>query len=211
MASSVASSSTARPTFFGLFDRPATPERDLEAQFAGPLTPPTPVLIHAPRAQRTSVDADATDAVDAFFGVSRPPPSRRTPSLSLAGTRDSRHDEQRQSTIAESESEVPPSYEDSLQPPAYTQVSDQPTLAMYLFKFGFLFPIFWLAGALILLSPLRAPEDWEMEKSAYEREELIESMRRTEIKWARRCLYALLVTFLVAAAVVLAVVFSARS
>ena len=129
MSSPVASSSTARPTFFGLFDRPATHERDIEAQLATP----TPALTHAPRAQRASVDADATDAVDAFFGVSRPSGSRRT--LSLTGTRDSRHDDVRQSTVADSE--VPPSYEDSLEPPEYTQVSDQPTLAMYLFKFGF--------------------------------------------------------------------------
>ena len=32
---------------------------------------------------------------------------------------------------------LPPSYEQSVLPPAYTQVSDQPTLAMYFFKFGF--------------------------------------------------------------------------
>ena len=126
-----ASSSTARPTFFGLFDRTATPELDIEAQ----LPQPTPVRTHAPRAQRTSFDEPATDAVDAFFGVSHASSSRRT--LSLTGTRDSRHDELRQSTSVESESDAPPSYADSLEPPAYTQVSDQPTLAMYLFKFGF--------------------------------------------------------------------------
>ena len=74
-----------------------------------------------------------------------------------------------------------------------------------------MFPLFWVAGAFILLSPLRAPEDWESAKPEIERQELIESMRRTEIKWAKRCLYALLVTLLVAAAVVLAVVFSVRS
>ena len=127
MSSPVASSST-RPTFFGLFDRPATPDRDLEAQ----LPQPTPALTRTPRAQRASVD-NGTDAIDAFFGASRPSTSRRT--LSLTGTRDSRHDDAGRSTIADSE--VPPSYEDSLEPPSYTQVSDQPTLAMYLFKFGF--------------------------------------------------------------------------
>ncbi|KAI0707971.1 hypothetical protein C8Q76DRAFT_860148 [Earliella scabrosa] len=172
MSSPVASSST-RPTFFGLFDRPATPEH----------------------------------AIDAFFGASRPSTSRRT--LSLTGTRDSRHDDAGRSTIADSE--VPPSYEDSLEPPSYTQVSDQPTLAMYLFKFGFLFPLFWLAGAFILLSPLRAPEDWETTKPEYERQELIESMRRTELKWAKRCLYALIITILLVAIIVLGVVFATRS
>ncbi|KAI0769869.1 hypothetical protein C8Q74DRAFT_1201787 [Fomes fomentarius] len=203
MSSPVASSSTARPTFFGLFDRPATPERDIEAQ----LPQPTPAFIHTPRAQRTSIEGTATDPVDAFFGVSGPSSSRRT--LSLTGTRDSRHDELPRSVATDSE--VPPSYEDSLEPPAYTQVSDQPTLAMYLFKFGFLFPLFWIAGALILLSPLSAPEDWEASKPEYERKEIIESMRRTELKWAKRCLYALLTTILVVVAVVLSIVLTVRS
>ena len=53
-----------------------------------------------------------------------------------------------------------------------------------------MFPLFWVAGALILLSPLSAPPDWELSKSEIEREELIESMRRTEVKWAKRCLWA---------------------
>ncbi|EJF57124.1 hypothetical protein DICSQDRAFT_17380, partial [Dichomitus squalens LYAD-421 SS1] len=116
------------------------------------------------------------------------------------GTRDSRHDEVRRSSSVDVEA-LPPSYEDSIELPAYTQVSDQPTLAMYLFKFGFLFPLFWVAGAFILLSPLRAPEDWESTKPEVVRRELIESMRRTEIKWARRCLIALAVLTLVLVAV----------
>lgn len=146
MSAPVASSSTSRPTFFGLFDRAVTPELDLEAQNTVALAQPTPALTHYPRTQRPSVDEDATDAIDNFFGASRPSGSRRT--LSLTGTRDSRHDELRQSTAVESE--VLPSYEDSLEPPSYTQVSDQPTLAMYLFKFGFresFFPIRRLHGS----------------------------------------------------------------
>ena len=61
-----------------------------------------------------------------------------------------------------------------------------------------MFPLFWVAGALILLSPLSAPPDWELSKSEIEREELIESMRRTEVKWAKRCLLALSVFVVVA-------------
>lgn len=73
------------------------------------------------------------------------------------------------------------------------------------------FPLFWVAGAFILLSPLQAPSDWETTKPAYEREEIIESMRRTEVKWAKRCLYALLATTLAVTAVVVTTVFVMRS
>ncbi len=74
-----------------------------------------------------------------------------------------------------------------------------------------MFPLFWLAGALILLSPLRAPSDWEEEKPESERAELIESMRRTEVRWARRCLVALVVFVLAVAAAVLCAVVVVRT
>ena len=74
-----------------------------------------------------------------------------------------------------------------------------------------MFPLFWVAGALILLSPLRAPEEWALSKTEAERAELIASMRRTEVRWARRCLVALAVLVVVVLAVVLAVVFSRRA
>jgi len=58
---------------------------------------------------------------------------------------------------------------------------------------GFLivFPIFWILGSIVLCIPLRAPADWEPSKTAEERAELIAHMRRTEMKWAKRCLIAL--------------------
>ena len=64
---------------------------------------------------------------------------------------------------------------------------------------------------MILLSPLSAPADWETEKPVQEREELSASMRRTEVKWARRCLVALLVFCLIVVALVLGVLFAVRS
>ncbi|KAI0777264.1 hypothetical protein BD413DRAFT_601726 [Trametes elegans] len=201
MSASAASSSSAasRPTIFGLFDRSTTPELDIEAQ----LQQPSPARTHSSRSSHSSAsatDEPTTNAIDDFFGASRSSSSR-----SLLGTHNSRHDDVCVSTPADDdvESQVPPpSYECSLDPPAYSRVADQPTLAMYLFKFGFLFPLFWIAGAFILLSPLEAPSDWESSKPEYERQEIIESMRRTEIKWAKRCLWALLATALVAAAVI---------
>lgn len=74
-----------------------------------------------------------------------------------------------------------------------------------------MFPLFWVAGAFILLSPLSAPADWETSKPALEREEIIASMRRAEIKWARRCLVALGVFALVVVALVFGVLFALRA
>jgi hypothetical protein len=57
-------------------------------------------------------------------------------------------------------------------------------------------------GALILLSPLRAPSAptdadteaaWLPEKTEAEREQIIAQMRKVEVKWAIRCLWALAV------------------
>ena len=144
MSSPVASSSsspTSRPTFFGLFDRPSNPAHDIDIE--AQLAQPTPALTHTPRASRVSVE-ETTDAIDDFFGASRPSSVRRFRNTSLSGTRDSRHDEVRLSSSvneavddASVSDTLPPSYEQSVLPPAYTQVSDQPTLAMYFFKFGF--------------------------------------------------------------------------
>lgn len=137
MSSPVASSSTSRPTIFGLFDRPTTPAHDIDIE--AQLAQPTPVLTHTPRATRVSVE-ETTDAIDDFFGASRPSSARRSRNTSLSGTRDSRHDEMHLSSPVDDASTsdvLPPPYEHSVLPPAYTQVSDQPTLAMYLFKFGF--------------------------------------------------------------------------
>lgn len=102
----------------------------------------------------------------------------------------------------------PPAYageDDEL--PSYTVEPAEPvTLTMFLFKFGFLFPLFWIIGAFILLSPLRPPPQkineeglpaiWLPEKTEVERLEILERMRTVEVKWARRCLWALLSLFL---------------
>lgn len=90
--------------------------------------------------------------------------------------------------------ELPP----YVNPPEYTaQKVDPPTLAMYLFKFGFLFPPFWIIGACILLTPLREPTEdpnaWLPEKTEAERAVIIDTLRKAELKWAWRCLWAFLV------------------
>ncbi|KAJ7585248.1 hypothetical protein C8J56DRAFT_862868 [Mycena floridula] len=133
-----------------------------------PMSPATTHLIRAP-----SVDA-TTNAVDDFFGQAS----------------SSRHDRRLSDQVSV---EAPPPY---LAPPEYTRKAEPATLAMYLFKFGFLFPPFWILGAIILLSPLRAPADepdleWLPEKTDAERQAVIQHLRKAELKWAWRCLLAL--------------------
>ncbi|KAG7094103.1 hypothetical protein E1B28_007720 [Marasmius oreades] len=102
---------------------------------------------------------------------------------------------------------APPAYQE---PPEYTKKSAQPpTLAEHLFKFGFLFPPFWILGSLILLTPLRAPDPssttssfcaWLPEKTEAERAIIVSRLRKVELFWAWRCLFALLVIVCLAVA-----------
>ncbi|KAJ7625437.1 hypothetical protein B0H17DRAFT_1340292 [Mycena rosella] len=88
-------------------------------------------------------------------------------------------------------------------PDKYAMRAAEPvTLAMYLFKFGFrAIPPFWIMGVIILLSPLRAPAP-----TAAERALILKRMRTVELKWARRCLYALLGLIHIIIALVIGVV-----
>ncbi|KAG1740164.1 uncharacterized protein EDB91DRAFT_1053427 [Suillus paluster] len=65
------------------------------------------------------------------------------------------------------------------------------TLARYLFVYGFFFPVFWIVGVAIIFSPLRPTPEWETAKSEEEKQKLLAEMRVSELKWARRCLYAM--------------------
>ncbi|KAK7032808.1 hypothetical protein R3P38DRAFT_2918991 [Favolaschia claudopus] len=140
---------------------------------------------HVPVPAPSAAFHSTTNPVDDFFGYS-------------SRTHDSRHD--RRISVAES-SLAPPPY---VEAPEYTKRDEPVTLAMFLFKFGFLFPPFWLMGIFILLSPLRAPPtatpsaSWLPEKTDAERQVIIDRMRKAELKWARRCLYALVILVLVA-------------
>ncbi|KAF9483628.1 hypothetical protein BDN70DRAFT_799415 [Pholiota conissans] len=127
------------------------------------------------------------DPMDASFGYTM-----------NSGTHESRHDASRRESLS---AEVLPPYDEEagIPFPAYTLHAPEPlTLAMYLFKFGFLFPPFWIFGAFILLSPLREPPTtadamtpaWMPEKTEEERRAMIATLREVELKWARRCLCA---------------------
>ncbi|KAK7461976.1 hypothetical protein VKT23_008408 [Stygiomarasmius scandens] len=107
---------------------------------------------------------------------------------------------------------LPPYLEE---PPAYgaNGLVEPVTFAKYLFQFGFLFPPFWILGALILSSPLRMPDtstssdpsssSWLPDKSEDEKKEILGKMRATEVKWAKRCFVALIVLFVACGCVVL--------
>ncbi|CAL1709023.1 unnamed protein product [Somion occarium] len=206
MSSSPVASSSLR-TVFGTWNTNTTSSQeniDLEAQTISGTRLPLPATIVAPTPvlARTSRDQEGTDPIDDFFGVTR-----------TRGTSDSRHDTPALPSMVEQdvESLPPPPYADCRDLPSYTAVAEPPTLAMYLFKFGFLFPLFWLAGIVILFSPLSAPENWEPTKTETERVELIELLRRTERKWAKRCLIAFSILSIIVIAITLIAALVMRS
>ncbi|KAG2340802.1 hypothetical protein BDR05DRAFT_915264 [Suillus weaverae] len=146
---------------------------------------------------------DTTDPMDDFFGVTY-----------TRATRESRHDSYAApSRISVAlDGDTPPPYTYATEPPAYSSTPAEPvTLAMYLFKFGFLFPPFWVLGGIILLSPLNAPADFEPTKSEDERQELVRTMRDAEIKWAKRSTWALLIFLVVIGIIAGAIVGVPRS
>ncbi|KAF8504265.1 hypothetical protein JB92DRAFT_2738232 [Gautieria morchelliformis] len=74
----------------------------------------------------------------------------------------------------------------------HTEVSSEeepPTLARMLFKYGLL-PI-WRAGIYILRSPLLPTPGWKAGKSDEEKSHQMQLLRRTELKWAHRCLWVM--------------------
>ncbi|KAJ6468378.1 hypothetical protein C8R45DRAFT_1055307 [Mycena sanguinolenta] len=162
--------------------------------------PAAPSAVAVPLERSSSLHT-TTNPVDDFFGYS----------IVSTRTRDSRHDMR----ISAADSLEPPPY---VEAPEYTMHAREPvTLAMYMFKFGFLFPPFWIIGVIILFSPLRAPPAatpaaaWLPEKTDAERQVIIDRMRTAELKWAKRCLYALVAVVLVSAVVAVAVWATFRS
>lgn len=178
------------------------------------ITPPKPTHTHSPAAR---LSPEGTDPVNESF--------RATRTTTVAN--DSRHDV-RLTTMSTTANltgrgqgqDTPPPYphthhrysistntniEHDL--PAYNEaLTTEPiTLAQHLFKFGFLFPPLWLLGLIILFSPITTPSDFYAQKPEPERAELARVMRRAEVKWAKRCAWALGVFVFVVGAIVGAV------
>jgi hypothetical protein len=100
-----------------------------------------------------------------------------------------------------SQLDAPPAYSNEELPP-YSKREEPPTLARYLFIYGFFFFPLWILGAIVLFLPLRAPKDntcWLISKTAAEKETLIKRVRMAEVRWARRCLFALVSLLMVVA------------
>ncbi|TFK66904.1 hypothetical protein BDN72DRAFT_771426 [Pluteus cervinus] len=113
---------------------------------------------------------------------------------------------------------LPPYAESEEELPGYTPKAEPLTIAMYLFKFGFFFPPFWILGVFILFTPLRIPDavvdpisgaliPWLPGKTEAERQQTLLEIRRAELKWAKRSLYAILSLVFIATIVGLSLCF----
>ncbi|KDQ61529.1 hypothetical protein JAAARDRAFT_66628 [Jaapia argillacea MUCL 33604] len=154
--------------------------------------------------QSVAPHTHSSDPLNDFFGTS----PRRGSTSSLHGIRDSRHDDPTPDLPPPAyESQHPYHPQDSdadleMGLPSYDAQEEPDTLAMYLFKYGFLFPPFWLLGTIILFLSLTAPSDFHPHKTERERNEILDVMRKAEVKWGRRCAVALVVLVVVVALVV---------
>jgi len=176
-------------------------------QTPDPIIPPQPTHTHVPSthlSQPSPQSAGSTDPIDDFFGDTVTHHSRHDIRLSTT------------STLVGQSRDMPPPYPHTSHRrnintstnsdlPAYAEVApttEPITLARYVFKYGFLFPPLWFLGLIILLTPLPVPADFHADKPESERTALVEAMRRAEVKWAKRCAWALAVFVFVVGAVV---------
>ncbi|KZT25079.1 hypothetical protein NEOLEDRAFT_1045037, partial [Neolentinus lepideus HHB14362 ss-1] len=83
---------------------------------------------------------------------------------------------------------------------------DEPaTRVKSIFLYGFLFPPIWLVGIFILCTQLRPTPEWEAGKTPEECSRLLLEARKAEVKWARRCLWALSALLVIAGLIVMVV------
>ncbi|EIN04845.1 hypothetical protein PUNSTDRAFT_55205 [Punctularia strigosozonata HHB-11173 SS5] len=162
-----------------------TAVREASAPEATLASPAPAHVTSSARSHPQDQELDGTDAVDDFFGF-----TRTTRPRPLSST-----------------SDLPPPYPTQGDLPAYSieEQHEPVTLAMHLFKYGFLFPPFWIIGTIVLFCSLNAPADWHSEKTDLERQQLLTDIRVAERRWAKRCAYALIaLTFFVIIAVIIA-------
>ncbi|KAF8591923.1 hypothetical protein K439DRAFT_1401325 [Ramaria rubella] len=174
---------------------------------AGPSTPRTVVGVWTKKSDQTPVESNATE-IEARLET--PPPNFSLPMRPPTSYSAYREGPPTPDTLdqffAAGAFEGCRSYRDaSSSPPPYSpggyimateqrpQLSNEelPTLARMLFRYGFLFFPFWLAGIYILCSPLLPTPDWEAGKTESEKAQLLRLLREIELKWARRCLLAI--------------------
>lgn len=61
-----------------------------------------------------------------------------------------------------------------------------------------------------MFAPMRVSHDWEQGKTEEEKEKILSNLRQTEMKWAKRCLWALLSFFVCMVLIIVAVVVASR-
>lgn len=97
-------------------------------------------------------------------------------------------------SISSTTETLPPPYirdhDEETAVPGYEDGQEVHTMARNLFLYGFMFPPFWLLGALILVIPLTPPESWA-DKSQEQVQSILAAMRVAERRWAWRCVMAL--------------------
>ncbi|OXM76446.1 hypothetical protein C364_05902 [Cryptococcus neoformans Bt63] len=76
--------------------------------------------------------------------------------------------------------------------PTYSKTSkEEPnTLAKVLWKWGFLCPLLWFIGMTLMWIPLKSTEEEHDPEKAQKLEEMIVILRKTELKYAKRCAWA---------------------
>jgi len=149
---------------------------------------PVPVLtrVHS-SSSLVKDDEECTDAIDDFFGVTRPRSSTEKEEVA---------------------SQLPPPYAHDLESasvslPSYSEangsapLSEPYTIPEAFFKWGFLFPLFWPLGALLLIN-FHSPTELTAWYSPEESAERVRFLRTAERRWAQRCALATVVLVFVA-------------
>ncbi|KLO05680.1 hypothetical protein SCHPADRAFT_946716 [Schizopora paradoxa] len=132
-------------------------------------------------------DEECTNAIDDFFGVV--PPRRSTEKVEVA-------------------SQLPPPYARDLETasvslPSYSEASGSAasfepyTIPEAFFKWGFIFPLFWPLGALLLIN-FHSPAELTAWYSPEESAERVRILRTAERRWAQRCALATVILVFVA-------------
>ncbi|KAF9050425.1 hypothetical protein BJ165DRAFT_1525651 [Panaeolus papilionaceus] len=176
---------------------------------------PTPAPHDTPDPHAPAIDADTLNLLryNELHGHGGAPVTRAPEAVHLSRHRHRETDADGFSLRTDIESL--PAYGENI-PPRYSRrvenSQDEPqTLAMLFFKFGFFFPAFWVFGALMLVTPLRSPNPlspealasawppnhelvaWVNEhlRTEEDKEAFLMKMQQVEIKWAKRCLLAI--------------------
>ncbi|ORY28033.1 hypothetical protein BCR39DRAFT_446188, partial [Naematelia encephala] len=92
--------------------------------------------------------------------------------------------------------------------PRYTPdtQTEPKTLARGLWRWGWVCPLFWAVGMCILWIPLKPIEEEQDVEKAQKLEEMLVILRKTELKYARWCLWGFLgFLTIIAVAVIIAV------